>query len=484
MLTRLGEFHGLPDGHLELILRTPGTKGRKAAIDLITPALAENPPVIAAAAAAATTAVGQALQVERIVRARTVTTHRHDDDAVIAQTVKQSGRMLIGWAANGDLSKWTRKFFRRQVAGIREVSKIPGVFFVERTQSGRATRIIYDDGRQEFPGLITSGTGGGAALIQDVENGVAYVTDISTGIRSRLIPTDRTHLVINGTSTWAGMASQFSAFAGAHGATLVNTATAGVGAEHTLAKLGSRPLLTSGVTEISGAGASAVISSNVPSSIVNAWSVSGHFDGFPSVHGTISKPDHGGTPSWTFTRDTNGASFTVPAGTKFIPDADEYRDAIIVLNIGKNNLSGGVYGITTDVSQIIQWTHDAYAWATATGKPVFIVGHFVDTGTPAGAPERVRYAAYRDAMKARYGARFGDMGAYVASTKIFTDLGLTPTSEDLAEIALGNKAPQISAIKDGAVDPLHLSVPARGAVVTNLVDPALTQKLNWMLEAS
>jgi len=478
------------DQSMAFVLGLVGTETRQKVIDLIVPALAEYPDVAAAASAAATDAVSVALQTERIVRGRDVVGQVQGDDSVITQTTK-SGRLLIGWARNGDLSKWTREFFRRQVADLLEVSKIPGVFFVERTaRSGKATRIIYDDGRQEFPGLVLpSGSGGGAALIPETVNGVTYLTNVSSGVRSRLVPTDRTRLVINGTSTFAGMASQFSAFAAAHGATLVNTATAGVGAEHTLAKLGSRPFLTSGSTTIAGTGTTAVSSSNVPASIFNAWSVSGYFEGFSTVHGTISKPGNGGAPSWTFTRDADGASFTVPPGTKFIPDAASFRDAIVALNDCKNNLSGGVDGITTDVAQLIQWTHDAYDWVTSTAKSVLVVGHFQDTGTPADSAARTRIKAYNDAMRARYGTRYVDMGAYVASTRIFADMGLTPDAADLAEIALGNKPPQVSAYSAGAwpsgtVDPLHLSIPARGAVVDFLIGRALAVTLNWMQEAS
>lgn len=477
------------DQSMAFILGLVGTETRQKVIDLILPALAEYPDVVDAASVAAINAVDVALETKQIVRGQEVAGQAQGDDSVITQTTK-SGRLLIGWARNGDLSKWTRDFFRRQVADVIEVSKIPGVFFLERTKSGKTTRIIYDDGRQEFPGLVqSSGGSSGGSVIQETINGVTYLTDITTGIRSRLVPTDRTRLVINGTSTFAGMASQFSAFAGARGATLVNTATAGVGAEHTLAKLGSRPFLTSGSTTIAGSGSTSIASSNVPASIFNAWSVSGAFEGFSNVHGTISKPGGGGAASWTFTRDTDGASFTVPAGTKFIPDAASFRDAIILLNIGKNNLSGGVDGVTTDVAQVTQWTHDAYAWATSTGKSVMVVGHYQDTGTPADSAARGRLKAYNDAMRARYGARFVDMGAYVASTRIFADMGLTPDAADVAEIALGNKAPQVSAYSagswpSGTVDPLHLSVPARSAVVDYFIGRALTVTLNWMQEAS
>ncbi|KQT75417.1 hypothetical protein [Microbacterium sp. Leaf436] len=487
-LEYVDEFAAAGDGTTSLVISTPGSKSRATVEGLIS-VVAENiitsdPTIKDAAAAAVTTAAAEG----RFVKAVDAPSAAGDDGAVYLGS--QSGYALIGWKSNGDLSTWTRAFFKEQVSDIVEAAKIPGVYRLELTPSGYATRIIYDNGTQELPGLIGGGgSGGGSAVIPDTVNGVTYLTDITTGIRSRLVPTDRTRLVINGTSTFAGMASQFTAFGGARGATLVNTATAGVGAEQTLAKLGSRPFVTSGSTTIAGTGSTSLASSNVPASIFNAWSVSGAFEGFSNVHGTISKPGGGGAASWAFTRDTDGASFTVPAGTKFIPDANANRDAIILLNVGKNNLSGGVDGVTTDVAQIIQWTKDAYAWATSTGKSVLVVGHYQDTGTPADSAARTRIKAYNDAMRSTFGARFVDMGAYVASTQIFTDLGLTPDSADLAEITLGNKAPQISAYSAGAwpsgtVDPLHLSIPARGAVVDNLIGRALTVTLNWMLEAS
>lgn len=449
---------------------------------LFSSAVAADPTLAANVLAAAEVAVTDAAATGRFVKALDAPGVAGDNGTIYLGS--QSGYALLGWKNNGDFSDWTKRFLKEQVVDLFEVPKIPHVYKIELTPSGYATRIIYDDGTQELPGLIGVSGSSDPTVTYDVVGGNTYVTDITTGIRTR-VGTDRTRLVINGTSTFNGMVSQFTTFATPHGATVVNTATAGVGAEHTLAKLGSRPLLTSGTTTINGSGTSSVTSSNVPSSIYNPWSVSGYFEGYPSVHGTISKPADGGASSWTFTRDSSGASFTLPAGTKFIPDAAAYRNAILVLNIGKNNLAGTVEGVTTDVAQIIQWTKDAYEWATSTGKSVLVVGHFHNTGTPADSVERTRINTYRDAMSSYFGARFVDMGAYVGSTQIFTDLGLTPTSADLAEIALGNKAPQISSLKtDGSVDELHLSTAGKSAVVDNRIGRQLTTTLNWMLEAA
>jgi|GEM_PF-6615693 len=483
-LENLGEFAAAGDGTTALVIKTPGSKSRAAVEELlavVAEAILTGDPFIRDAAAAALT---DAASSGRFVKALDAPIVGDDGSTYIGS---QSGYALLGWKSNGDLSTWTRGFLKQQVADTVEAPKIPGVFKVELTPSGYPLRIVYDDGRQEFPGLVVSGATGGGVVVPDTVGGVTYLTDVTTGIRSRVVPTDRTRLVINGTSTFAGMTAQFGTFAGAHGASVVNTATAGVGAEHTLAKLGSRPFLTSGSTTIAGSGTSSVSSSNVPSSIFNAWSVAGYFEGFSGVHGTISKPGGGGAASWTFTRDADGAGFTVPAGTKFIPDAAAFRDAILVLNVGKNNLSGGVDGVTTDVAQVIQWTKDAYAWATSTGKSVLVVGHYQDTGTVADSSARARINAYNDAMRSYFGARFVDMGAYVGSTQIFTDLGLTPDSADLAEIALGNKAPQISAYSSGSwpsgtVDPLHLSTAAKNAVMDNRIGRALAVTLNWMQE--
>ncbi len=442
-----------------------GPAGAAAAFE----AIANDPGVAQAAASLAQSDAG-------LVRG-SVASASESDDSVLALTSK-SGKLLYGVRGDGLASKGTSDKFDPYFQRYQEAPKIPGIHTALRTLSGKVPVFIDDLGRLNAPGgFVGPGQGGesGNELYTETVDGVDYLINITTGERRRVI-TDRTRLLTNGSSTFAGMAAQFSGFAVAHGATLVDTATAGVGAEHTLAKLGSRPLLVSAATEIAGAVPTSVSSSNVPSSIYNAWSAHGHFEGHPEAPGTISKASGGGAASWTFTRDAAGVVFTVAAGTPFIPDATAFRDAIMILNVGKNNGAGTtVGGVTTSVAQIIQWTHDAYEWATSTGKTVYVVGHFHDTGTPLDSARRVWFDTYNAEM-AGYGLRYGDFAGYVGSERIYADLGITPTTADEAEIAIGNKGPSIS------TDALHLTVAARTAVMENLFAPALTETLNWMLE--
>lgn len=478
VLEYVDEIVAAGDGTTSLVISTPGSKSR-AAVEALLSAVAEailtGDTFIRDAAAAAMTeaaAEGNFLKAEE--------EPIEGDDGTINIT-SQSGYLLMGWKRTGELSTFTQTYLRDQVAYMTDVPKIPGVYRRELSDSGFILRTIYDDGRQEFPGLIGGGGGNSEPhLIYDYTGGVMYATDVATGIRTP-VGTDRSHLTISGTSTFARSAPQFATWAAPHGATVVNTASAGVGAEHSLAKLGSRPLMTSGTTTIAASGSSSVTSSNVPSGIHNTWSVSGYFQDHPEAHGTISKPSNGGVAAWTFTRDTAGSGFTVPAGTKFIPDATVFRNSILVANIGKNN-GTGLSGVTADVSQVVQWTHEMYEWATSTAKSVLIVGHFIDTDTPADSPTRARLNLMNTEFSG-YGARFSDMGAYVGSMEIFNDLGLTPNPDDLAQIALGNKAPQISSLADdGTIDPLHLSIAGADAVINNQIGRSLVNTLNWMQE--
>ncbi|KTS90662.1 hypothetical protein NS183_07700 [Microbacterium testaceum] len=460
-----------------------GTETRQKVIELIVPALAEYPDVAAAAAVAAEDAVDVALAAERIVRARTVDS-TPDDDAVFGQTVKGSGRLLIGWARNGNLSKWTRKFFRQQVAGIIEVPKIPGVFFVERTKSGRATRIIYDDGRQEFPGLIGGEeAGGGGVSYTETVGSDTYLMNVTTGLRTKVVPVDRTKLAVLGSSTMNKMLDNgaWAAWATPLGATPIDLATGGMCAEQILAQF-SRPLVTNASVTIPTSGSVSVTSTNVPSTVFGPFSWTGTLGG---VAGTMSKPNGTTSGPWTFTPTSNpGSPVVVPAGSVFVPTLASAKDGVVILNLGKNNFTA-VGGGTTDPALVFEMTKGAYEFASATGKYALVVGHFIDTNTPESDASRTRIEAYNSLCRDYFGARYIGMKEYLTSAQVWTDTGLTPDSADLAQQALGNKPPQLSlytsgSYPSGTVDPLHMNPVAETAVIQNLIGPYLTVTLNWM----
>ncbi|MGD6979912.1 MULTISPECIES: hypothetical protein [Citricoccus] len=145
------------------------------------------------------------------------------------------------------------------------------------------------------------------------------------------------------------------------------------------------------------------------------------------------------------------------------------RGAILLLNLGKNNLNGA--GGTRDVGTLLQWTRDAVAWNGGTN--VLVMGHFVNTHTPrSGSALRDGVIAYNVAARAEFGRQFVDLGGFLTSPEVWGYAGISPTPADRQEQATGNKPPSLS--RDSA----HLN-PAAEAALARLVHEHLSE-LGWV----
>jgi hypothetical protein len=312
-----------------------------------------------------------------------------------------------------------------------------------------------------------------SSIVEYADGGAEAVIDMKTGKRVEITPVDRGKFAIVGSSSMALMASSWKSFADRRGATFYDISTGGWLAEHMLARYGSRPLIADGFT-IPASGTVPFTSPNVPYISAQDFTMTGHFEGHEGLTGTVTRaPD--GASSWQFTRAASGEQTAVAAGARFIPDvSDEVRDAVTVLNIGKNNLAG----TSTPVEDLVKWTVEAYDYATATGKYVLVMGHFVNTDTPADSAIRDRVDAYNAAMEEHFGARFVDVGSYVASERIWDATGISPSDRDREQQALGNKPPSLSAAQGDGVDRLHLNTAGTRAL-EKLVEDRILVELNW-----
>lgn len=319
-----------------------------------------------------------------------------------------------------------------------------------------------ESGETAGPGTLAPALDPEQVVVEETD-GVTSFTDLSTGLRTVVQPVDRTKLTIVGSSTMREMAADFGEFADRHDAALIDATGGGLLAEHMLAELGSRPLVTDAV-DIPASGQTTLTSPNVPAGIQGAFRLSGHFEGYGSAAGTISKTE-GPATAWTFERDEDGLAVRIPAGTEFVPDlGTRGRDGIAVLNIGKNNLAASDGVGSSDVDELVSWTEDAYRYLSATGKYVLVVGHFQNSATAADSPARARIQQYNDALRDRFGPRFFDLEAVVTSDDIWKATGIAPTAADLAEQRAGNKPDGLSRRVDGAVDPYHLDLAAASTI--------------------
>lgn len=146
------------------------------------------------------------------------------------------------------------------------------------------------------------------------------------------------------------------------------------------------------------------------------------------VHGTLTRhPDGGGAPTLehpaTFTRDVAGAAVVVPPNAPLISDwAELYRSCMTIIMSGRNNGGAGT------VDRVVADTRAQVEFLTGLDGKYLVLSQINGT--------------YRDginaANKLAYGPRYIDVLAYLASTKALADAGITPTSQDLTDIAAGN----------------------------------------------
>lgn len=253
---------------------------------------------------------------------------------------------------------------------------------------------------------------------------------------------------------------QISAVFTTKGARWFGGGKAGEMAEHTAARLGSVPaLLTVEGGRVPSSGSINVMATNM--------SVSGSMKTYSGtlagVAGTLA-PDAG---RLVFTRSGSGSSLAVPEGAAFIPDAATWRDATVLLWMGKNNLTSGPL-----MDDVIRLTDTSFDWLAPLTKRCLVLGHFVNTGAAADDPSRARIRAVNQAHRSRYGQMFLDVSGYLTGSRVWADSGITPTDADLREQELGNKPPSLS------TDAGHLTGQANTAIANHLIAPRLTA-LGW-----
>lgn len=244
-----------------------------------------------------------------------------------------------------------------------------------------------------------------------------------------------------GSSTIEGLASRFSAmvapaiyYAGGKGSERI---------EHHAARMNARPaLLTFPGNSIPASGPVVVTSTNMPANVAlkpYAGAVAG-------VHGTLSST----ATEVTFTRTTPGDATPAAPDTPFESDPGlDHRADTLLLQVGKNSLTDSTLNSAAYVAGIAR---QMYEYAAPLHKRVLMIGQFVNGGTPSVAPTRDRINGFDNLMRDFCGPTFFDTTAWVTSADVWEMPGApSPTVDDLAEQAIGNKPPSLSA------DPGHFN---------------------------
>lgn len=275
------------------------------------------------------------------------------------------------------------------------------------------------------------------------------------------LPTDWSRWLVAGSSTVTQLQSYLATIAAGYNATLVATAQGGWRIEHTLAWLGSHPMQAGGFFTIPASEPGTFQSSNVSTQVTAGFAMHGYWEGFASIPGTVSKTEGTFASAWTFARDSAGSAQAIPYGSKFIPDQASRRNCPIIFNPGKNNMSGSLGG-TGDIGKIITWSIEAVNWLRAKGHPIIVLGHFADTDTPATGATRDRINALNAALAARFPEYYIDLGVMLSEPTIWAETGVTPTTADLEQQALGNLPPSLGA------DTQHMNTTARAVAAARI----------------
>lgn len=142
-----------------------------------------------------------------------------------------------------------------------------------------------------------------------------------------------------------------------------------------------------------------------------------------------------------FERDRPGAAVSPTEQPDWIADVSTPAN-MNVINAGKNDLTVGTpsaqaLAVIERRDALVQMWRDR-------GQDFLILGHFVNTGTAASATTRTYVEADNVDAAAKYPDNYLSMQALVTAPDVWEWTGVTPTSTDRSEQALGNLPPSIA----------------------------------------
>lgn len=170
---------------------------------------------------------------------------------------------------------------------------------------------------------------------------------------------------------------------------------------------------------------------------INLQTYSGVLNG---IAGTLAY-DATSSTKHIFTRSSAGSEVTVTGSKPFIPDTQNYRDSVCVINAGKNNLISTISSINS-AQRVFDRTIEMYDYLKPHFKCVIVVGHFVSSNQVGDSITRVLDC--NTLLKNRFGELYYDLQAYLMSPQVWIDTNITPTQTDLDQQAAGLKPTSLS----------------------------------------
>jgi hypothetical protein len=181
------------------------------------------------------------------------------------------------------------------------------------------------------------------------------------------------------------------------------------------------------------------------------------------VYGTVSST----SSVMTFTRSASGSAVPSAGEYPFAPEiGPQHRGDVMLLWMGKNDAA------PYTAQDIVDRTNKSFDWLSPFIKRCLVLGHFHDSDWASTDARSVLIDAVNQAYKDRYGDLYIDVQGYITSPQVWIDTGITPTADDLAQQALGQKPASLS------VDAGHLNDAAYLALNKNVIQPRFRQ-LGW-----
>lgn len=376
----------------------------------------------------------------------------------------RSGKCL--WTdEQGRTNSLSHNTFLHLINGVEQIPQTKrranGTRYMLCGADGRALAVVRDNGLVELPRLnVTELTVGG----KPISHGVSTNLNDTYLRGGELLKYYANPLSFSGwgSSSMERMGSQFSSMISdlEPQASYYNGGKGGEMSTHIAGRLGSIPFqLTVNGGEIPESGGVTVIGSNVlPSASLKPFT--GWLNG---VHGTVSSTGS----VMTFTRTTSGGAVPSVGEFAFVPEiGPQHRGDVVFLWMSKNDV--GIY----TALEIIERTDASFDWLSPYIKRCLVLGHFHNSDwAPDGALAQ-KVDAINAAHRDRYGDLFVDVQAYLMSEQVWGDTGITPTPEDLAQQALGQKPASLSA------DTSHMNEAMYLALNEKILQPLIRQ-LGW-----
>ncbi|MCQ1999102.1 SGNH/GDSL hydrolase family protein [Arthrobacter zhaoxinii] len=187
------------------------------------------------------------------------------------------------------------------------------------------------------------------------------------------------------------------------------------------------------------------------------------------VPGTLIRTTSNTT--FTFTRTAPGIATPVPPGTLFKPESAGHEADTVVIMLGRNNIPGIAGGDNRAEDNVVNGIKRIVDWLSPQLKQALILSTTTNTLEKRGTSGYLSILEINARLQQMYPNKFLDIRSYLVHQAIY-DLGVTPTSDDLANMECDALPPSIM------LDTTHYK-PETAALVARQVHAYLTMR-GWI----